>query len=89
MSTAGHRVKMFQCDGGKQLACEKVHHVLADCGIPFLLSAPYATEQNGVAERENRTAVGLARSLFSVKGLPKLMWAQACETAVYVLKCTG
>jgi hypothetical protein len=45
---AGHREKMFQCDGGKEFAFEEVC-VLSDCGFTLLLSAPCATEQNGVA----------------------------------------
>jgi hypothetical protein len=46
-------------------------------------------EQNRVSECENHTVVELARSMLSVSRLPKPMWAQACETAVYVLYCTG
>jgi len=45
-------------------------------------------EQNGVAEHENRMVVELARSMLSVR-VPKLTWAQACETAAYVLNRTG
>jgi len=89
MPTAGHREKTFGCDGGKEFACEKVHRVLVDRGITLGLSAPHATEQTGVAERENHTVVELARPMLSVRGLPKPMRAQACETAVYVLNCTG
>jgi len=54
-----------------------------------MLSAPYAPEQNGDTERENRTVVEFARSVLSVSRLSKLMWAQACETATYVLNHTG
>jgi hypothetical protein len=60
VSTTGHRAKMFQCDGGKELACEVVHHILSDCGITLLLSAPHAPEQNGVAECKHCTVVELA-----------------------------
>lgn len=59
VSTAGNRVNMFQCDG-KEFTCEDVCGVLSDSGIKLLLSAPYAPEQNGVAERENCTTVVLA-----------------------------
>jgi hypothetical protein len=45
-------------------------------------------EKNGVAERENRIVVELARSMLSVSRLPKPMWAQACGTAAYVLNST-
>jgi transposase InsO family protein len=62
MSVAGHIVKMFRSDDGKEIACEKVHRVLADRGITLLLSTPYANKKNGLAERENHTVVELSRS---------------------------
>jgi hypothetical protein len=57
-------------------------HVRKFVGITLLLSAPYAPEQNGVSERENHTVVDLERSVLSVSGLPKPMWAQACGTVI-------
>lgn len=38
-------------------------------GIRRELTAPYTPEQNGVAERKNRTVVEMARSLLKAKGL--------------------
>jgi hypothetical protein len=55
----------------------------------MLLLVPYVPEQNRVAERENQTVVDLKRLVLSVSGLQKPMWAQACETVVYVLSHTG
>jgi hypothetical protein len=46
-------------------------------------------EQNGVAEHENHTVVELKHLVLSVSGLQKRMWAQACESVVYVLSHTG
>jgi len=89
VSTTGHRVKKFRYDGSKEFACEKVRRVLNDRDIKLLLSVLNMPVQNGVAQRENHTVVELARSMLSVRRLPKPMWAQACETAVYVLILTG
>jgi uncharacterized protein with von Willebrand factor type A (vWA) domain len=80
---------MFRRYGGMVLACEEVRRDLSGRDITLLLSASYAAEQHGVSERENHTVVELARSLLSVNGLPKPMWAQACKTAVCVLNRTG
>jgi hypothetical protein len=66
VSTAGHRAKMFQHDGGKEFACEEVHHILSDCGITSLLSALYMPEQYRVAECEHHTVVELTWSMLSV-----------------------
>jgi hypothetical protein len=54
-----------------------------------LLSEPYAPEQHRVADYENHMVVGLTRSMLSVSRQPKPLWAQACETAAYVLNRTG
>jgi len=69
VSTAGYRAKMFQCDGGKESACEEVYRILSDCGIILLLLVLYAREQNGVAEREHHTVVELTWPMLSVSRL--------------------
>lgn len=44
----------------------------------------YAPEQNGIAERMNRTLVEAARSMIVDSGLSKSFWAEAIDTANYV-----
>jgi len=63
-----------------------IRRLLSDCGIIFYLSALNRPVQNGVAERINHTFVELTRSVLSENRMPK---AQACETTVYVLICSG
>jgi hypothetical protein len=50
---------------------------------------PYTPEQNGAAERENRTLVEAARSMLQSMKLPNKLWAEAINTAAYVLNRTG
>ena len=50
---------------------------------------PYSPEQNGSAERENRTLLEAARSMLAAKELPKKLWAEATSTASYVLNRTA
>ena len=45
---------------------------------------PHNPQQNGVMERKNRTIVGVARAMLHDQGLPMHLWAEACNTAVYV-----
>lgn len=54
-------------------------------GIRRELTAPYTPEQNGVAERKNRTVVEMARRLQKAKGLPNYFWGEAIVMAVYLL----
>lgn len=51
-------------------------------------TAPYTPEQNGKAERENRTIMESARTMIGHKNLSKALWAEAVNTAVYVLNRT-
>lgn len=45
--------------------------------------------KNGAAERENRTLVESARSMMHAKGLPLHLWAEAVNTAQYILNRTA
>jgi len=64
-----------------------VRKFLSDCGITLLLSTPYAPEQKSC---RMRTLYGrrahMVNAVSEQATMPML--AQACETAVYVLKHT-
>jgi transposase InsO family protein len=89
MKTAGYVTKVLLADGGKEFNCEAVLKVLEEHGITHRLTMPYTPEQNGAAEQENRTIVENVRSMLHASGLPKELWAEACNTAVYILNRTG
>lgn len=42
-------------------------------------------QQNGVAERCNRTLVDMVRSMLSNSIIPILLWSEALKTAMYIL----
>ena len=46
---------------------------------------PGTPQQNGVAERMNRTLNECARSMRLHVGLPKTFWADAVSTAAYLI----
>jgi hypothetical protein len=56
-----------------------------NAGIEHQLTAPYTPQQNGVVERKNRTIMEMARCMLHDKGLPKEFWAEAANTAVFLL----
>ena len=89
VKTAGHVTKVLLSDGSKEFNCEAVEKVLAKNGITHQLTMPYTPEQNGAAEQEIHTTVESARSMLHSSGLPKELWAEACNTAVYILNHTG
>ena len=81
----GRKPKVFRSDRGKEYMCEKLQSYLRKEGISFQCTVGYAPEQNGIAERKNRTLVEAARSMLTESGLPKCLWAEAVSTANYVL----
>lgn len=48
------------------------------------MTVPHTPQQNGVAERKNRTLIEAARSMLSHAKLPKMYWAEAVATAAYI-----
>jgi hypothetical protein len=54
-------------------------------GIRRQLIAAYTPQQNGVAERKNRTIMNMVRSMLSEKKMPKTFWPEAVNWAIYIL----
>ena len=46
---------------------------------------PGSPEQNGVAERRNRTLKDMMRSMMSRSNLLEYLWGEAIKTAIYIL----
>ncbi|KAK4424647.1 hypothetical protein Salat_1658300 [Sesamum alatum] len=46
---------------------------------------PGSPDQNGVAERRNRTLLDMVRSMMAGSRLPKFFWTEALKTIVYIL----
>lgn len=54
-------------------------------GMKHQLTIRYTPQQNGVAERENRTIVERAKSMLFDAEMKTIFWAEAVATAVYLL----
>lgn len=77
---AGHVIKELQWDGDLEFDNFEVRSILQQKRIRMTM--PYTSEQNGTAERENRILVESERSMLHTKDL---LWAEAVNTATYVL----
>ena len=58
---------------------------LSDQGIIHQTTCPRTPPQNGVAERENRHLLEVARSLMFQMNVPKYLWSEAVMTAIYLI----
>ena len=55
-----------------------------DKGIKREFSVARTPQQNGVAERRNRTLIEAARTMIADSKLPVTFWAKAVNTACYI-----
>lgn len=84
----GRKIQVVHADNGREYCNEDMYRYLKSRGIRMENIAPYTPEQNGKAERENCTIMESARTMIGHKNLPKALWAEAVNTAVYVLNRT-
>lgn len=82
-------VKTLRSDNGLEFVNERVKKITSSRGIVHQTTVPYSPEQNGSAEREMRTLVEAARAMIRGVGINSKLWAEAVNTANYVLNRTG
>lgn len=82
---SGLCVKALRTDRGGESLSNEFIIFCEEQGIRRELTAPYTPEQNGVAERKNRTVVEMAKSMLKARGVPNNFWCEAVATAVYIL----
>jgi transposase InsO family protein len=57
------KVKRIRSDNGTEFKNTQVKDYLDEEGIKHEFSAPYTPQQNGVAERKNRTLIEMTRTM--------------------------
>lgn len=86
------KIKILRSDNGKEYVNHSFHNFLRSAGIIHQTSNPYTPEQNGLAERMNRTLVEKAKCMIFNACLQKEYWAEAISTAAYIVNrspCRG
>lgn len=81
----GKTVKSLRSDNGREYINKKFEEFLAKNGIIQQTTVPYNPQQNGVAERFNRTLMEMVRCMLIDANLTKDFWAEAANTATYLL----
>lgn len=77
-------IKRLRTDNGKEYVSNEFKRLLEEEGISRQLTVEYTPQQNGVAERANRTLVEMARCMMLEAKLPKSLWAEMINTATYL-----
>lgn len=81
----GAKVKRLHSDGGGEFIGAEFKQYCKAQGILLTGSSAHTPEQNGVAERSNRTVMDMTRCMRVDAGLGKEFWAIAVDTAVYLI----
>lgn len=82
------KIKILRTDNGTEYINHQFDRSFKLAGIEHQLTAPYTPQQNGVAERFNRTMIERAKCLLFDAKLPKTFWAEAVNMATYLINRT-
>ena len=80
----GTKVKKLRSDNGGEYISNEFTRFLENHGIAHDTTNPYSPQQNGVAERANRTLLEIVRCLLNQANLPPRFWAEALSVATYL-----
>jgi transposase InsO family protein len=78
------KVKIVRSDSGTEYVNKALTTYFTSKGIIHETSAPYTPEQNGAAERLNRTLIERVRAMLQDAGLTKQLWAEAIKCANFI-----
>ncbi|KAJ0589143.1 putative RNA-directed DNA polymerase [Helianthus annuus] len=78
-------IRRIRSDNGTEFKNNKMYEFCNEKGILHEFSAPYTPQQNGVAERKNRTLIETARTMLADSKLPIFFWSEAVSAACYTL----
>ncbi|GJY37364.1 putative ribonuclease H-like domain-containing protein [Tanacetum coccineum] len=78
------RVKVIRCDNRTEFKNRVMNQFCEMKGIKREFSVARTPQQNGVAERKNRTLIEAARTMLADSKLPTTFWVEAVNTACYV-----
>ena len=81
----GLKIKRIRSDNGTEFKNAQMDDLCENKGIHHEYSAPYTPQQNGVAERKNRTLIETARTMLADSNLPVMFWNEAIYAACYTL----
>ncbi|XP_021766287.1 uncharacterized protein LOC110730772 [Chenopodium quinoa] len=82
---SGHSIVHLRSDHGTEFENSRFDEFCRENGMNHNFSAPRTPQQNGVVKRNNRTLEEMARTMFIASGLPRKFWAEAVNTACYIL----
>lgn len=81
----GNKINRLRTDNGLEFCNHVFDNYCAKSGIARHRTCTYTPQQNGVAERMNRTIMDKVKCMLTESGLPSVFWAEAASTACYLI----
>jgi len=81
----GFQVRNLRTDYGGEFTSKTLKDFCQANSVLHTFAGPYAPQQMGIVERMNRTLTQIARSMLIQSGCPKEFWAEALNTAAYIV----
>jgi len=79
------KIKPLRTDRGREYLSKQFKNFCDKKGIARQLTIPYTLQQNGVAERRNRTLFDMVRSMMAQANLPISFWGDGLLIVAYIL----
>ena len=70
MNETSSSIAGIRSENGTEFTCKEVEDICEEKGIHHQVSAPRTPEQNGIAERKNRTLIEAGRTMLAEANLP-------------------
>ena len=81
---SGFLVKRIRCDKGTEFKNQKMDALVKEMGVKWEFTNTDTPQQNGVAERYNRTLISTVRAMMSSANCALKWWGEAVKTANYL-----
>ena len=78
------KIKILRSDNGGEFTSYEFNYFCKEAGIKRELTFPYNPQQNGVAERKNRSIMEAVKYMIHDQDLPMYLWEEASRTTIYV-----
>jgi transposase InsO family protein len=84
----GLKLLCLRSDNGGEYSSHTFRQYCQTTGITQQFTQPHTPHQNGIAERKNRSLLNIARSISLMSHTPAVLWAEAVQTANFLINVT-
>ena len=83
-NASGQNINILRSDNGGEYFSNELLHIFSQIGIHVQHSIPYTPQQNGVAERKNRSLKEMTTYILESKKLTANLWAEDMHAVAYI-----